>query len=425
MTKKTNIILIISDGLRPKDLSLYGRKEVYDPNLKKISEESVVFEKNFTASNASDSSVTAMFSGQLPRTNGFIHQHPFMKEEEINKLKKNKFWLPLYLQKIGYNTISATPLHLWFKKGFDFYMSKEQQGQNKFLNNSFIKKILLSLPSWAYSLGKRISKKRASPQFYPCDKVIDLSIEKIKEAKKEKKPFFVFMHLVDTHYPYPLVEGKKFKEKEDLRKILDSVKVHSQREYLKKRFFDINAHSIKEIENRRDYSIKFVDEQIYRLYEFLNKEKILEDTIFIVTSDHGDSFGEHKIYLCRGGLYDPTIQTPLVVKFPNSKKKRISELTMNIDIPATILNLIGEKNQNIDGKSLLPLIKNGKKIREKIVITDSYCDDRFCERTKNKKVVITNSGGKCYLCGGEHHEDKKEIYDLERDPEEKNNLTKR
>ncbi|MBS3094674.1 sulfatase [Candidatus Pacearchaeota archaeon] len=425
MIKKLNVVLIISDGLRPKDLSLYGRKEEYDSNLKKIAEESVVFEKNFTASNASDSSVTAMFSGQLPRTNGFIHQHPFMRDEEIEKLKKNKFWLPLYLQRIGYQTISATPLHLWFKKGFDFYMSKEQKGQNKFLNNSFVKKILLALPSWAYSLGKKISKKRASPQFYPSNEVVDLAIEKIKESEKENKPFFVFMHLVDTHYPYPIAEMKKFQGGKDLNKLLKEVEFHSQREYLKKRFFDIQAHSIKDIENRRDYSIKFVDKQIYRLYEFIKKEKILEDTIFIITSDHGDSFGEHSIYLCRGGLYDPTIQTPLIIKFPNSKKEIINELTMNIDFAPTILDLIGEKKQNIDGKSLIPLIKSGKKLRDSITITDSYCNDRFCERTKTKKTIITNSGGKCYLCGGEHHKQKKEVYDLENDSDELNDLSKK
>ena len=83
---KPNIVIIISDALRPKDLSLYGYSVENDRNIKKIASDSVVFENNFSASNASDPSLTSIFSGQYPTTNGFIHQHPFMKEEETNQV---------------------------------------------------------------------------------------------------------------------------------------------------------------------------------------------------------------------------------------------------------------------------------------------------------------------------------------------------
>ena len=93
---KPNIVIIISDALRPKDISLYGRNIETDYFIKKIASESVTCNLNFTASNGSDSSVTSLFSGQYPTTTGFIHQHPFMRKEEIEKIKKNKFWLPTF-----------------------------------------------------------------------------------------------------------------------------------------------------------------------------------------------------------------------------------------------------------------------------------------------------------------------------------------
>ena len=81
---RPDIVLIISDAVRARDLSLYGNIKETDKYLKKIASESVTFNLNFSASNASDPSVTSLFSGKYPLTSGFIHQHPF---EKINKRK--------------------------------------------------------------------------------------------------------------------------------------------------------------------------------------------------------------------------------------------------------------------------------------------------------------------------------------------------
>jgi len=413
---KPNIVLIISDALRPKDLSLYGYKIETDKNIKKIASESIVFEKNFSTSNASDASLTSLFSGQLPKTSGFIHQHPFMRKEEVDKLRKIKFWLPIYLQKLGYNTVSATPLNLWFKKGFNYYIGeKEAKGGGKILNIPIIKRILLALPNWAYSLGKKLVKIRASPQFYSAEQIINLAITKIAESEK---PFFLFMHLTDTHYPYHSAKKKNVKGK-SIKKILEEIKVASQKEYIKKRFFDIKAGSLEEIKRRRDESIVFVDKQIYRLYLFLKKSKLWDNTIFIIFSDHGDNFGEHQIYFCRGGLYDTSIHVPLIIHLPGFKGKRIKELTQSVDITPTILEILEEKKK-IDGKSLISLIKTGKPIRDKVILSDGFCEKRIGIRTKTKKTISSDES-RCYLCGAIHGT-KKERYDLKKDSEELINL---
>jgi len=86
ISEKPNIIILISDALRPRDLSLYGYNIETDPNIKKIASESLIFCKNFSASNASDPSVNSILTGKYPANNGIIHQHPNMKDEEIEKL---------------------------------------------------------------------------------------------------------------------------------------------------------------------------------------------------------------------------------------------------------------------------------------------------------------------------------------------------
>jgi arylsulfatase A-like enzyme len=418
-SKKPNIVILISDAVRAKDLSLYGHSEENDYNLKKISRESIVFCNNFSASNASDASVTSLFSGQYPSTNGFIHQHPFMRESEIEQLRKNRFWLPIYLKEKGYSTISVTPLHLWFKKGFDFYKEEEHKKGGSLLNSPSIKRILLKLPNWMYSLGKKIIKVRASPNFYSCYNVLSLAKLKIKENKAKNKPFFLFMHLVDTHYPYPLIQKQKVDAIRTLDKVLKDIPSFAQKEYIKKRFTDIRASSFEEIEKRRDLSIKAVDKEIGKFYEFLKSQKLWDNTIFIIISDHGDNFGEHCTYFCRGGLYDPSIHTPFILHLPNFKGKRTEEITQLIDIPSTILEVLGDKKK-IDGKSLMPLIKEQKKVRGFALSFDGFANNTRMVRTKDKKFIISD-GSKCYLCGAVHNNGKEE-YNLLKDPNELENI---
>ena len=224
---KPNIVMIIVDGLRPKDLSLYGYHYENDKNIKKIASESIIFKNNFSAANATDVSLTAIFSGKYPQNNGLIHQVPNTEKEEIEKLSKNNFWLPLYLKNIGYNTISLTPQYMWFKKGFDYYTNKEAKGGGKYLNIPIIKRTLLKLPNWMYKIGKKLVKVRASPQFFSSRDVVNSAISKIKEIKE---PYFLFMHFVDTHCPYAGVEPQKIRGENTVIKILLDIENNQQKE---------------------------------------------------------------------------------------------------------------------------------------------------------------------------------------------------
>ncbi len=414
ISEKPNIIILISDALRPRDLSLYGYNKETDNNIKKIASESFVFCKNFAASNASDPSVNSIFTGKYPTNNGIVHQHPNMKDEEVEKLKKNKFWLPLYLQRKGYFTISATPLYMWFKKGFDFY--KERDDSKKFLNIPIIKRFLLALPKWAYSLGKKLVNARASPHFYSCNEVIGLAISKIKESKK---PFFLFMHFVDTHCPYPGSEHKLIHREKTINKITSNMD-NFQKEYIKKRFCDMSANCLEEVIEKRDNAIHQIDEQIGRLSNFLKDKNLWDNTIFIITSDHGDNFGEHNTYFCRGGLYDSSIHVPLIFHLPKTKPGIIKEITQSIDIAPTILDFSGFRKEKLDGKSLLGITKGKKDFRKYAIISDGFCKKRIAIRTQSRKIIVSDNT-KCYLCGAVHGTGK-ELYDLEKDSEEKNNI---
>ena len=417
--KKPNIIFIVIDALRPKNLSMFGYEKETDKNLKRIAKKNILLKKYFSTSNSTAPALNSIFTGLYPPNHGILHQFPYTSEEEIeNMYQKEIFWLPSFLKEKGYETIAIDWIGMWFKKGFDYYEERESKKSKKFLNIPFIKKILLNLPAWAYKVGKKIVKAKSSEQFSPAIDTADLGILKMREATK---PFFLFMHFWDTHFPFPTTKYKAGERKGDIEETLNQIKENSQKEYFKKRVNDINLDSTKDMINKYEEAIKNVDIAIGKIYRFLEKQKMLDDTILVIQGDHGDSLKEHGIFFEHSGLYDVSIHIPCILHFPKISAKEINDLAENVDVIPTILEFIGEKTeQKLDGVSLWPMIKTDKKVREKIFSWDGLSEDIKSIRTENRKLIIAKNP-RCHLCKSKHHLEKEE-YDLERDKEELNNL---
>ena len=147
-----NVVLIVVDAFRPKNLSMFGYEKENDKNLKKIAKESVLFRKSFSTSNATAPSLNSIFSGMYPNSHGIIHQFPYTKPDEYNKFESvEKFWLPAFLKEKGYETIGIDWIGLWYKRGFDYYEEKDEKQSRlkKFMKIPIVKKMLLNLPNWA------------------------------------------------------------------------------------------------------------------------------------------------------------------------------------------------------------------------------------------------------------------------------------
>lgn len=419
-----NIIFIFIECLRPKNLSLFGYEKETDKNLKELVKESLLFTNYFSVSNATMPSVTSTYTGKYPSSIGMIHQIPYITNEDIEKLRKNKFWLPIYLRDNGYNTISLDLLGLWLKRGFNFHPSKQEKEESKikeFLRNSFIRKVLLHLPNWAYGFGKKLIKKRLSPTFPTAEKIIDESINKIKDSKK---PFFLYLRFEDTHFPFLFSKESRDYNKEKAEEILSKIKFSSQKEYIKKRFADIGTSDLKEIVNKYDKGLKNIDREIGRFIRFLKEQDLWKNTVLIILGDHGENFDNNGVYLSRAGLYDDSLHTLLLMRLPGFDGKIIEGFAQNTDIVPMLLEYLGEdkdiKKNKFDGKSLLPLIKKGVLVRDKIFGFDCFSKATECVRTKNKKLIVSENPS-CYLCRGKHHKNKEE-YNLIKDPGEKNNI---
>ena len=420
--KKPNIILIIVDAFRTKNSSLFGYEKETDKNLKKMSEDSFVFKDFFSSSNATAPSLTTLFTGKYPNNHGIIHQFPYTKPEEIDEFERKKtFWLPTFLKNKGYRTIAIDWIGTWFKDGFDYYQEKEEQQSRlkKIMKIPTIKKILLSLPNWAYSLGKKMIKTRASENFSPAKYTMNLAINKMKESINENKPFFFFTHFWDTHFPFPTISYKG-SGVNDIENFIEKIEKNAEKEYFKKRITDIGLYNLEDINGKYDAAISEVDKQIGKLIKFLKKNKLWDNTILMVFGDHGTNLTEHGVYFSSSSLYDDCVHVPFIAHLPKLNGGEINGFVQNTDIAPTILDFIGENHkEKFDGESMLRVIK-GEKIRDKVFAFDGLAEDVKMVRTKSRKLIVAKNS-MCNLCKSNHHGNIEE-YDLENDPGETKNI---
>lgn len=416
--KKKNIVIVMVDAFRPKNLSLYGYDKEVDKNIKKVAEESLVFRDFFSSSNATAPSLTSLFTGRFVENHGVIHQFPYTSKEEILNLDLSKFWLPSFLQDNGYETAAVDWIGFWFKRGFTYYREKKEEEPNKFLNHPFVRRILLNLPSWAYSFGKKMVKARASPKFPTPKQTMDLAIKEMKDANDKGKPFFVFAHFWDTHFPFPTIDYKSSGE-DDIKETLKKIKDPLVKEYFKKRITDIQLSSVDDMIGKYDAAISAIDSQIGRLYKFLKKSELWEDTVLIIMGDHGTNLVDHDIYFSSSSLFDDTIHVPFIMHLPGFSGE-VKGFAQNVDIAPTLLEYLGLEKKEMDGVSMIPLIKDGKEIRDKVFSVDGLAGYIRSVRTEDRKLIVCDKP-ECNLCKSKHH-DEKEEYDLEKDPGEKKNV---
>ncbi len=405
-----NIIIVLVDAFRQKNLSLYGYAKETDKNLKEIAKESIVFTNFYSTANATSPALTSMFTGLFQPNHGIIHQLPYTKQEEIDKVEKVKFWLPEFLKQNGYETIAIDWIRNWFVRGFEFY------GENPSASGPFDStKDVVDLA--IFKIKQNIENNQNTEN--------NQNAENVDEKIGGRKPFFMLAHCWDTHFPFPNVNYVSKANESDMESTLSQIRNEKQREYLRKRIQGKGLYTIQDMVDKYELTIQEFDKEIGRFVEFLKLKDLWKDTMFIVMGDHGTNIGEHEIYFAHSGLYEDALKIPFLIHIPGIDAKKVSGFAQHVDLVPTILDFIGlkpedESTEKFDGVSLMPLIKDGVNVRKKMLFYDGLCEDIRAVRQGNIKTIFVKNNF-CNLCKDKHHKEL-EMYDLEKDPEENNNI---
>ncbi|MBI5182950.1 MAG: sulfatase [Nitrospinae bacterium] len=390
--KRDNIVLITIDSLRWDYVGYYSNIDTtITPNIDQFLEKGIIFKNAISQSPYTWGSFATIFTSHYPR----------MVTTPNGILLDNRLTLAEILKRGGYRTVGfhSNPFltHVFgYDRGFDTFEDNFGGRRNSLKWGWFVHLISRLMRIYRiepYLLAEKINK-RVKGWF--------------KKGYHYSSPFFLWIHYMDTHGPYQSKKGFIY-----LNKIKGEWLWHKALRYPER----VSKKEREILINRYKEEIRYLDGEIGNLYHFFKKIGLLENTIFIICSDHGDGFYEHKKYSHIRNLYDELLRIPLIIREPHLKERiEIERVVGLIDLTPTILDLvrIDIRDLTFQGYSLKPLIEGrcGSNIPD-YVVSDAGPDreDMLASiRTDEWKLIVDDKSG------------LRELYNLKKDPKESLNL---
>jgi len=417
---KPNIIFFLTDDQTYWSIKSMGREEVETPNLDRLAEKGVIFDRYYNTSAICMASRGNILTGKYEYRIGCNFEHGCMRKDDFVesypvKLREAGYFTG-FAGKVGFNVSESgeeEEKHVDLKEYFDIFGGlKGGQGFYKTASNPNIEKYAHEFPHSTRALGKFgtdfIKKANNNKPF--C-----LSISfKAPHNPMTPDPYFDSVYK-DTVWKKPEnygIEGAKHLSKH----------IRSGRQW---EFFDHWKGDEVFQERSRKYHqlIHGVDYAVGMIMDELKSQGMEENTVIIFTSDNGFSHGSHHL----GGKvlsYEESTRVPLIIYDPRVKNKgrseRCREITANIDIAPTILDLAGVKDEEErDGKSIVPLLYNeNKKHRDYIALYNFW----NAPPTQLQSIVWGRYKYIFYWYEGEGMKVTEELFDLAVDPLEMKNI---
>ena len=441
---KPNIILMVWDATRAKNLPFYGYHRNTTPFLKSIERDLSVYRNAISSSYWTLPSITSIFTGMHSSSHGLL-----VDGDTINP---SLFLLSEILGHEGYScgAFNRNPYVSSFSgldKGFHEYVSDARclwdylkQVERRW------KKRFSTDPSQVFSVqdtqvspdGDTTVKRRMIERLkHVPDAFTDSGSRRmarlfskwVREKTKENKPIFAFFQTIETHSPYrtPLRFSLKYLTPAEIYQKICINQDHLSFLLGKTRMTESDFSILR---NAYDNAILYSDSLTGLLIQTLKDEKIYENTLFILLADHGESIGEHDLMFHIWSLYDNLIKVPLVIKYPKDlgMTGQVEAIVQNTDILPTILTLLGKPNHpaaaQLQGNSLVDgsIVNRDPDIAISELIKP-FGPDKMAYRSQLSKydrrlLSVRNAHQKfIYSSRGDH-----EFYDLAKDPEEMSNL---
>ncbi len=440
---KPNTILVVSDALRAKNLPLYGYEKDTTPFLSAL-DEIVVVEGFYSTVDQTDPSFTTIMTGKYPISHGITRHGPDIKDTHLKIFKKRgNVLLSEVLNSHGIRTYAVDWLGRWHKRGFQLYVPPEGEAA---ATTSFLKKainklsmrVLRKIPTsmQAYNILYKTFRKIGFC-YYKNGKC---AVEKAKQLINyhlgkagRAKPFFLLIHVWDTHTPYddlPYFLVKKYQKGQCVEPITEMAK---RIENPKWRRLTLEYHlrgirCVGEVEPHYDAAVAFVDWVIKELYEYLEEKHLLDETNVIITGDHGENLIKDGIYRGHGGLFQRVVKVPLFMFGPsfNDWSGKIKIVAQHIDLAPTILSTFGVPEGSLkkpDGESLIRYFETHESPRNYVFLQSSTSKNRFGLIKDDYKLVYSPTIEDALdKFGGIWMKSVRELYDLRNDDDDNHNL---
>jgi len=414
--KYPNLLIIHTDQLSCWALSVYAKQLTRTPNYGKVlvktphidslAEEGAIFHNFFTNSAVCTPSRGCLITGRYPHAHGAYKNNIEMNRDEVT--------IAHILQSNGYETGYAGKWHLDGELKPGWVRPERSMGfaDCRFMFNRGHWKKIVEQPEGNPKVSpyKVIGDKKT----FTTDWLADKTIEFIK--KPRSKAFFYMVSIPDPHGPFTVREPYMSMYRPEDMTVPNTFKESSPK---KGRGRKKNEEAMRKHKAHYCGLVKCIDDNVGRILDALKDKRILDDTIIVFTTDHGEYMGEHGLY-GKNQWYRTAYQIPFIVRWP--KKIRpgtvINQFVTNVDVQQTLLGIMGIKpcgrEQGRDASDLLRLsstpIGEGEKTE--------WADEAMIHHSSLKSAGIFTPKYELVLKANGNHM----LFDRLKDPEQTKNM---
>jgi len=388
-----NVLIIVVDALRADHLGCYGYHRQTSPAIDTLAEGGLLFAHAYANAPWTKTGVGAIITGLYPSQQLETQSSPL-----TDKLKKSCLTICEIFRNAGYETFFLNGGNAWSTPDFQYV-----QGVDHYFFQSYVNQN----NEGSHVASEQIVKELAA-----------------LTAKPGKRPFMAYMHFMDTHLPYYRhLYNNHFSSIRSDRFQPGSFNV------LNVRGFELTENEKEHIKGLYDGQIKSVDQWLETILNNLRSAGCLDNTLILVTSDHGEEFWEHDGFEHGHSVYEEVLRVPLIISGPAISPERVSTRVQLVDIVPTLLDLAGlaHPRTRLAGRSLAPLLQNQELGDVPLFAEDTlYGLESRSFIVGNNKIILNTLS----LDGNLPLEPMRspppfEIFDLETDPGERSNLAYR
>jgi len=375
-----NVILLTLDAMRKDVFGVYGNKKGLTPALDSLRDKSIIFTKGQTVGPYTQASFPGLLTSSY-----------FLEYGQPKGLSPNRTLISEPLKEAGIITAAfhSNPYlcdFLGWNRGWDvFYDSMEDEVE----------------PRIPYVRGNVVNQKVINWLSSYCQ-------------GGSRQPFFLWLHYMDVHEPY--MPEKKYVDMADSSVTISQDEMYDMFENVLLKRDVSDPGKVELLKKLYDIHAREVDTYFEEFLNCLENIGILEDTVIIVTNDHGDEFNEHGGLSHDDKMYSELIDMPLII-YGTGATGVCDTVVSNVDIPPTIIHLFGlDPIEKFEGHSLLPLAGYpdggvyGEAIDQHSKRGGDLDRDIYFYRQKDLKIIYRANA------------DSWEMYDLKEDPKELSNI---
>ena len=296
---RPNVLLIVLDTFRVDHMSCYGYSRKTTPNVDAFAADARVYTRAISPAGWTLPSHASLFTGLPASAHGCDWGHPLL-HPTLDTLAE-------LLSAAGYQTaglssnIVVSPSVL-FNQGFGMFWVPEEEDsrppEDSALAYTATRRLLRGAPpSRAASMHKRLARW-------------------FREDYDPDRPFFIFLNYIEAHHPYAPPSGSLQWATEEMRARWAAA---DQRDLVVRYKYEpylLSPQDIEELKTLYDEEIAYVDRMVGDLLNWLRHAGLLDDTLVVVTADHGEHFGEHGLMEHQFTVYEPDVHVPLIVRLP-------------------------------------------------------------------------------------------------------------